>query len=164
MRRYWDKINIKGEDDCWEWQASLNDGYGQIRFEGKVKLSHQVSWISSNGPIPKGKCVLHKCDNRKCCNPKHLYIGTRSDNNTDTLERNPRTPEQISHPKLYEGEIWLIRRLRILAPSGRQRVYKFSASYVAKMFKVVESTIHKIWNSDKWMCKEGHYVIFDKEV
>ncbi len=67
--------------ECWEWEgARTKAGYGAIRINGQVWLSHRISWALANGPIPNGLYILHKCDNPGCVNPEHLWAGTQSDN------------------------------------------------------------------------------------
>lgn len=61
--------------------------------------AHRVSWQIHFGPIPKGKLVLHKCDNKRCVNPNHLYLGTQGDNNYDRAIRNPNN--QGGRPRIY---------------------------------------------------------------
>lgn len=69
---------------CLIWKASSNpDGYGWMRYEGTIELSHRVAWQIKNGPIPDGLFVLHSCDNPPCCNPQHLFLGTHLDNMKD---------------------------------------------------------------------------------
>ncbi len=81
---FWNKIAFTANPDkCWEWQGCLEGGYGRFRYEGKMILSHRLVWTLINGEIPNDLWVLHKCDNRKCCNPKHLFLGTRLDNMED---------------------------------------------------------------------------------
>lgn len=58
-------------------------GYGQLFFNGRVEAAHRVAWQQTNGPIPDGLCVLHKCDVRCCINVKHLFLGTYADNARD---------------------------------------------------------------------------------
>lgn len=72
-----------GEDSCWEWMAAKNDrGYGKIGKggdEGWV-FAHRVAYEAAYGDIPDGQVVMHSCDNPGCCNPRHLSVGTQSQN------------------------------------------------------------------------------------
>jgi hypothetical protein len=71
---------------CWEWTGTIGaSGYGRIMYSRKVIQAHRLSWIVHNGKIPKGLWVLHKCNNRCCCNPNHLYVGTPKDNYLDMI-------------------------------------------------------------------------------
>lgn len=74
---------------CLLWRGSLNEkGYGQIAVEpGKPGLTHRVAWEIYRGPIPNGLCVLHRCDIPACCNPEHLFLGTKADNNADMIAK-----------------------------------------------------------------------------
>lgn len=87
MDRFVPKFNIV-ESGCHEWNAALHrDGYGKFYFRGKDVASHRASYILNVGEVPEGLMVLHKCDNRKCVNPNHLYIGTAKQNVKDMHER-----------------------------------------------------------------------------
>ncbi|MBS0523239.1 MAG: HNH endonuclease [Proteobacteria bacterium] len=69
---------------CRIWQGSLaNGGYGQLTFRGRSYLAHRLAWIVKNGPIPKGLHVCHRCDERRCVNTEHLFLGSHSVNMTD---------------------------------------------------------------------------------
>lgn len=159
--QFWDKVDIKESHECWNWKLSLNrDGYGQFWIGNTYTGAHRKAWeISRKCKVPDNMLILHRCDNRACCNPIHLYCGTALDNAKDRIDRGPKIPAHIlANPKLYEGEIWLIRKLKVVKSKNVYTRYKFSEGFVAKMFKVDQSLIHLIWNSDKWLSREGTYV------
>ena len=91
--RLWSYVNIRSDNQCWEWTGACSQsGYGQFHVcyerDKKVQMnSHRMSWEFANGEIPEDKWVLHHCDNRKCVNPNHLYLGSRYDNYNDMQKR-----------------------------------------------------------------------------
>lgn len=93
VERFWSKVNKDGPTPshcpelgpCWEWTGgALNGGgYGSCRVFGKKDMAHRHAYRLANGELPSGMWVLHRCDNRRCCNPAHLFLGTSQDNNDD---------------------------------------------------------------------------------
>lgn len=111
--RFWNKV--RKSVDCWEWQASTNRrGYGQFKIydrgNGKQKVmeSHRLAWILTNGDIPDGMCVCHKCDNPKCVRPDHLFLGTQRDNARDMAQKG-RAVDPTWFKKLTSEQVVAIR-------------------------------------------------------
>lgn len=87
MDRFYQKFD-RTENGCWEWHASmLPNGYGAIQYHRQKTGAHRVSWIIHYGEIPSGLFICHKCDNKKCVNPEHLFLGTAKDNARDRANK-----------------------------------------------------------------------------
>jgi hypothetical protein len=86
--RFFDSVDVRGEDDCWLWLKSVGShGYGQASWATNGKsagtTAHRVAWMAAIGPIPDGLTVDHRCRVRRCCNPRHLRLLANVDNARD---------------------------------------------------------------------------------
>lgn len=116
---------------CWEWSNSNSAGYGTFWMERRMYYAHRVSWFISTGKWPTN-LVLHKCDNRKCVRPDHLFEGTYSDNMIDCVEKGRYCKNRPS--KISKQYVTRIRALRGKVSQGR----------LAKIFGVRQSYISRI--------------------
>lgn len=91
IQRFWLKADRRGSNECWPWTSTINEkGYGRLGVNGRSAnsvLAHRAAWAISNGRDPGALCVLHRCDNRRCVNPSHLFLGTVRDNWHDCIAK-----------------------------------------------------------------------------
>lgn len=153
--RLWRNIDVAGPDDCWNWKANKR---GQIRRGGrdtKPELAYRIVYELEHGPIPDGVFVCHRCDNGRCCNPRHLFLGTQAVNVADMVrkKRNSRgaahtgwQPVGENHPRavLSEDDVLYIRR--VYKPRHRE----FGQCALARKFKVHQKTIFDALHGNRW--------------
>lgn len=146
INNFWNKVSKKSPDKCWNWLACCNDdGYGEQNISGKTLKAHKISWILHNGNIlAPGMCVCHKCDNRKCVNPRHLFLGTHTDNMRDMWSKGRKSHrgERNSRAKLTKEDVQKIRNL-YSAEYGQQPL-------LAKQFGVSRTMIGYIVRGQSW--------------
>lgn len=122
---------------CWAWVGATRQGYGVIgrggRSEGLV-YAHRLAWELAYGPVPAGMCVLHRCDNRPCTNPDHLWLGSRGDNNRDMVAKG----RHVGTRRLTAAQVREIR----LSPD--------SARTLAGRFGVSPSAIYQVRSRRNW--------------
>lgn len=81
LEDFWKNVPKKRSDQCWDWLGGyFPQGYGRMQFGGKSRTVHKFIYELMNGKVPNGMHVMHKCNNKKCCNPSHLKCGTPLEN------------------------------------------------------------------------------------
>ena len=128
--RFWDKVNKKGHNDCWEWTGYIMNGYGRF-VDSDVKKeigAHRYSYkLHFTDPLDKNVC--HKCDNTKCVNPSHLFLGTQQDNIKDMMLKNRQNKGEVNGNRiLTNAQVLDIRKLRSEGLSVKQLSSQFSTS------------------------------------
>jgi hypothetical protein len=142
---FWEKV--KKGPGCWEWIAGMRGGYGAFKSDNKkVVGAHCFSYELAFGPIPKGLCVCHSCDNRRCVRPSHFFLGTYDDNNQDMRRKGRshgyrRYGEDNHSAKLTEQQVREIRRLS---------AKRCSQKHLAEQFGVSKSLIYYIQKNLIW--------------
>lgn len=135
---------------CWSWKTPTNRDRGQINIGGKTHLACRVTWEVYRGEIPDGMHVLHACDNPRCVNPDHLWLGTHADNMADKKAkgRAHRLPGE-KHPmaKITDDDAREIYRLVVALGQ--------SSPIVAEMFGVNYHTVRKIATGKQWSSATG---------
>jgi CDGSH-type Zn-finger protein len=135
----------KSPNGCWVWKGKITpNGYGQMKTDGKTEYVHRIMYEENVSPITDGLCICHKCDNKPCCNPAHLFIGTQKENIADMIRKGRRpTLHGSAHGmhKLREEDVLNIREMlkngAVGAEVGRQ--YKVSPVLISKI------RLRKIW-------------------
>lgn len=170
-RRFWKHVDRRGPGECWPWLGFLSaSGYGRLREggrNGQMWMAHRFSYVLHFGPIPDGDgyhglCVCHRCDNPRCVNPAHLFLGTFQDNVDDRVrkDRSARVtglangahthPEKVargsSHyaAKLTDEQVKAIRAVK-----PAERVHE-TADQIAAQYGISHSHVIKLWYGYKW--------------
>lgn len=129
--RFWSKVVKIPFHGCWEWIGQpMKVGYGYISDEkGEDSYAHRVSWRLHRGGIPDGLCVLHKCDNRLCVNPDHLFLGTRTENQADAASKG-RMPRGDKHwnVKMSDRDVEEARMLLLRGETHANIAQRFGVS------------------------------------
>ena len=130
--------SVASFDGCWTW-TRYAQRYAQIHWQGRIYGAHVASYIVHKGPVPKGKCVLHTCDNPLCINPEHLWLGTSAENTADKVRKGRQVKgDKTRFCKLTPDDVMAVR-----AATGSQRA-------IARQFGVCKATVAAIRYRKSW--------------
>jgi ribosome-binding protein aMBF1 (putative translation factor) len=132
---------------CWLWLGNKHkQGYGKISVNGRAVMAHRVSYEMNCSEIPLGMMVCHKCDNPKCVNPDHLFLGSAQDNMTDKImkgrHRGARRGESHHLAKLNKDQVMAIR--------DKYRDGNIFQRELASQYGVSQALINRIINNSVW--------------
>ncbi len=144
--RFWSKVDLRAnQHTCWNWIAGKNKyGYGSFMFKDDT-LSNRIAYRLYYGDFDKTLCVLHKCDNPSCCNPNHLYLGTKKDNSRDKAERDRMAHlkgEQNGSSKLTEDQVI---KIVSLIKSG-EKISSISKTYNVSFQQILNIKKGRCWS------------------
>jgi hypothetical protein len=177
MDRFWNRVDSSGGPDaCWPWLGCIfkNAGYGCVSFKKKLVGTHRVAWSLVNGDIPAGMWICHRCDNRICCNPAHLFLGTPRDNVLDMIAKGRGVPpagdghwmrknagaqagDSNFNAKLTADDVEQIKRWLVAG---------MKTTAIARVFNVSGPTISLIASGTNWAAvpwPEGAHTPLDSE-
>lgn len=144
--RFWSRVDKSGgADACWPWMKLLNhSGYG-VAYDmtcRKQRIASRVAWELTIGPLLENECVLHVCDNPRCCNPSHLFVGTRGDNVRDMIDKGRQAVgNAMSHAKMNPDKV---RDLRRRLGDGE------SVCSVSRAYGITPAAVRKIRDRRMW--------------
>jgi hypothetical protein len=150
VERFWKRVQKGGPDDCWPWHgAKSKDGYGEVGVACTSTHAHRVAYELTHGPVGKTYkiCILHTCDNPPCCNPAHLFAGTRKDNVADMVNKGR-----------MAGAIGARNCKVVLTEAQVLEIFASNESNVAlgEAYDVAPTTISAIRNQRNWKHLTGH--------
>lgn len=138
---------VEFTDSCWIWTAARNgDGYPYTNLRSEIFRGNRLFWMLENRRvIPLGKVVCYSCDNRACVNPKHLWLGSLTDNNKDRAQKGRNRDQRgtkNNQSRLTDEKVAEIRRL-YAAGLGLQRE-------IAAQFGVTQTMVGNIVRGEAW--------------
>lgn len=142
----WFQLKLVPQKGCLIWTGLVNpvNGYGHLKFKSVTHLAHRFAWTLEHGPVPAGMMVCHTCDNKPCCNPSHLFLGTHQDNMDDGKAKKrfkSMVGELHGNAVLTEKDVSKIKK---------QKSFGLTQTQIALNFGVHQSQISRIIHGKRW--------------
>lgn len=147
VQYFWDRSDLDPITNCWVWRMAKNpSGYGAMRFEGKNLRPHRAAYFCANKikALPTTTDICHRCDNRLCVNPAHLFAGTRAENMADCIAKGRFSPVPILAGEASPNSKLTADQVRAIRSDPRP------ASAAAKDLGVTKATINSIRRRATW--------------
>jgi len=148
-KRLMEFVSVNDENGCWEWDGTIRTGYGRFYKDGKMQTAHRVSYEIHVGST-EGLLVLHKCDNKSCVNPEHLFLGTQKDNVRDMVRKNRHKVLKGSDNPNAKLDMSKARKIRDLYADGDTSYAKLAREFNVSP-KLIEYVVKKLmWREPEW--------------
>jgi hypothetical protein len=149
--RFWKLVDRRGPDECWEWNGVKRSGYGRFVLEWRkgndrdIISAHRYSYILAHGAIPEGLIICHKCNTRSCVNPNHIYAGTYSDNQQDSIRAGTFPPRYGKYNGISKLTDDLVREAREIYARGGIGFRRLSKRYDVSKAAIRNAVMGKTW-------------------
>jgi hypothetical protein len=151
LERFWKKVEKREDNECWPWTATtFSKGYGNFRVggrDGRKHGAHRVSLAIKIGYMPEpNEFACHRCDNPICVNPEHLYLGDKTTNMKDKMQRGRCRNGQVKGAKTHNSKLnyELAANIRDEYKKGK------GVSALGRQFGVTRDSIYKVINGHRW--------------
>lgn len=140
LARFWSYVSKS--DDCWNWTGlkTVKGGYGKFSVGSREVRSHVMSYALEYGSVPKGMCVLHKCDNVTCVRPDHLFLGTEADNNRDSMMKG----HKRGRKPLYDPDLKAVASNIYLATRSPKRTSEITGLPISCVREIVSNHRNRV--------------------
>lgn len=144
--RFWGYVEKSNPTSCWNWtKATTVKGYGAFQYKRNVYRAHRLAWSYLNGSIPDNALICHHCDNPRCCNPMHLFLGDNALNQLDCRTKGRARKalgERVNTAKMTMPSVILARKLYADGNTSHRQL--------AAKFHIGKSAMGRILNNQTW--------------